>query len=657
MTHIGRLARIACITALASYTTQVGADYQVYFGDDPNEGCGAGSAPVSVEGVSVGCLDPESNPPVIPMTFPQAPPDTTGPILNPTPPPSGELTADSSIGVDYWGNDGQFCDANPIDISTGNKYQAQVDFVGSGRLPLRIERHYNSKGAAFAMNDGVFGPGWSSNLSAKVGAIDLAEPGDSPAIDRVIVVTETGTRIALESVNGATWTRESGQEVTFDIDDSNGHWYWYDRGTIRIYYPTGLLYIVGNEFGDTLTYEYDTNERLDKIVHSSGREIDISYDSQGRVSTIKDPGNLTYKYFYDTAGNLSRVEKPIGGSAYDKVYYHYGTGSAAHRLYVVRHKSNVNRQYAKFLYNSAGRAIQSSHGATENGDGVDITQIAFGTETSTTAQRTTTNPLGKDTNYTFEFIGGKLRATDVDGVASANCLASDTSYTYTSIGRYDEVTDAEGNKTKFTYDSYGNIKSIATGYGTSSVRTTTYDWDTGLGKVTKITAPLLETTIDYDAAGRMKSYTQKNTSPKGVPNQQRKWTISYSFYSSGILKTQTINGPRGDVTDITTLDYDSSGRLTKITNALGHITLFQNYDSYGRARKITYPAGLVQNFTFRADGKVSSVTDVVNGVSRVTQYDYNESGDLDLVTYPDGFDVRPALPLDRVKAIDRNRRS
>ncbi len=38
--------------------------------------------------------------------------------------------------------------SNPIDIGSGNKYQAELDYIGSGPDPLRFERHYNSLGAA-----------------------------------------------------------------------------------------------------------------------------------------------------------------------------------------------------------------------------------------------------------------------------------------------------------------------------------------------------------------------------------------------------------------------------------------------------------------------------------------------------------------------------
>lgn len=35
---------------------------------------------------------------------------------------------------------------NPINVGTGNKYQREQDYLGTGPFPLRFERHYNSAG-------------------------------------------------------------------------------------------------------------------------------------------------------------------------------------------------------------------------------------------------------------------------------------------------------------------------------------------------------------------------------------------------------------------------------------------------------------------------------------------------------------------------------
>ncbi len=45
----------------------------------------------------------------------------------------------------------------------------------------------------------------------------------------------------------------------------------------------------------------------------------------------------------------------------------------------------------------------------------------------------------------------------------------------------------------------------------------------------------------------------------------------------------SVDGPRTDVSDVTTFDYDDQGNLIRTTNALGQVMQFGDYDANGRA--------------------------------------------------------------------------
>lgn len=71
----------------------------------------------------------------------------------------------------------------------------------------------------------------------------------------------------------------------------------------------------------------------------------------------------------------------------------------------------------------------------------------------------------------------------------------------------------------------------------------------------------------------------------GAPATQaaeRSW--HYTYNSLGLV--ETADGPRTDVDDVTTYAYDTQGRLTQVTNALGHITQLSNFDSYGNPQTL-----------------------------------------------------------------------
>ncbi|MBU2326954.1 MAG: hypothetical protein KJ755_06275, partial [Alphaproteobacteria bacterium] len=71
----------------------------------------------------------------------------------------------------------------------------------------------------------------------------------------------------------------------------------------------------------------------------------------------------------------------------------------------------------------------------------------------------------------------------------------------------------------------------------------------------------------------------------GVPSVQaleRSW--SYTYNSLGLI--ETADGPRSDVSDVTTYTYDAQGHLTQVANALGHVTQLSNFDTYGNPQSL-----------------------------------------------------------------------
>ncbi|WP_288131604.1 RHS repeat-associated core domain-containing protein [Microbulbifer sp.] len=112
---------------------------------------------------------------------------------------------------------------------------------------------------------------------------------------------------------------------------------------------------------------------------------------------------------------------------------------------------------------------------------------------------------------------------------------------------------------------------------------------------------------------------------------------SYTYTTAGNL--ETANGPRTDVSDITTYTYDTNNRVTSATNALSHMESVLEYDAAGRPLKVQDANGLQTHYTYTVRGWLETVTVKATGGDLVTTYTYDPVGQVTNIEYPDSSDV------------------
>jgi YD repeat-containing protein len=116
----------------------------------------------------------------------------------------------------------------------------------------------------------------------------------------------------------------------------------------------------------------------------------------------------------------------------------------------------------------------------------------------------------------------------------------------------------------------------------------------------------------------------------------RTWTYTYDANGSVL----TMNGPRTDVSDVSTTTYYSNndaelgkrGNIATITNALGHVTQITAYNAHGQPLTIVDPNSLTTNLSYDSRQRLTSR----NVGGELTSYDYDGVGQLTNVTLPDG---------------------
>lgn len=260
--------------------------------------------------------------------------------------------------------------------------------------------------------------------------------------------------------------------------------------------------------------------------------------------------------------------------------------------------------------------------------------------------RTITDPVGNQQEWEYEEIVGVLRLTrQTDLTDNKSLLRS-----YDANGNLASRTDPEGNVTTYTYNGTNQKTQQTEAAGTAEERVTTYEYlSPDLDLVTRQTMPSIytstpgvvkETLTTYDTNLNPTSITVNGFDVAGNPVSR---TTTYTYNAVG--QVLTVDGPRTDVSDITTFAYydcttgGECGQLQSITNAAGHTTTFDSYDVGSQLLQKTDANGVVTSTTYDLRNRVTSIVATPPtgaGTARTTTYTYDNAGNLATATLPDG---------------------
>jgi RHS repeat-associated protein len=391
----------------------------------------------------------------------------------------------------------------------------------------------------------------------------------------------------------------------------SGYKYVLPNATIENYNADGRLLTI-SRFGHVHTLTYNGLGQITSVSDDFGRSLQFTYFPDCRLlHTMTDPAGNVYTYDYDSIGNITTVTYPNTKTR----VYQYGTSGHRYRLLSITDEKG--NQVATWTYDSNGRAISSEHAG-----GVDHVDITYNGDYTATV----TDLKGKARTYNFVLLQGVKKLTQVD-VPCSSCGTFSANLTYDSNGFIDSRTDFEGNITNLVNNSRGLVTSRTEAVGTPEERIITTTWHPDFALPTLVTEPGRTTAFTYTNDGRILTRTETDTT--GNSNQVRTWT--YTYNAQNLL--ETIDGPRTDVSDVTTFTYDPiNGNLLSIQNALSHTTTFTSHDGNGRPLTYTDPNGLAVTLTYDFRGRLLTRT----AGSRTTTYTYDDAGLLTRVTWPTG---------------------
>lgn len=426
------------------------------------------------------------------------------------------------------------------------------------------------------------------------------------------------------------------------------------------------------------------SSKVQCVTDAFGRQLNFAYDSAGRLLKVRTPRGDETLYEHNgpsavglPAGDLVSVLTKVTFPGAAAKTYHYnesalnGTGAPNRPAILTGITDEKGIRLSSFGY--AGPLGQVAF--TEQAGGVNRYSIEY---VSLYSYHRVTDPLGSVYSYNLVAGPSQVRPQSVTQPPGTGCPAATyTDDTIDGNGNTLRTIDRRGVQTTYTYDTARNLETSRTeAAGTASARVTTSQWHPVFRLRTRLAQPERITTWVYNGqpdptnanavltcvppgtpalpnaapvAVVCKQVEQATTDATGAlgfgaaaSGTPRVWT--YAYNADGQLLTA--NGPRTDLTDLTTIAYYTAtdtavpskwrrGDVQQVTDARGWITVVNEYDADGRPVRVTDPNGAVTSATYHPRGWLATLTQSAGGVSQTTTFDYWPTGQIKKVTEAD----------------------
>jgi RHS repeat-associated protein len=394
------------------------------------------------------------------------------------------------------------------------------------------------------------------------------------------------------------------------------------------YDAQGNLASATNALGHTTRFAlYDNNGRVGSITDPNGLVTLITYDGRGRTKTRKIGQELT-TFGYDNVGQLTSVTLPSS----EVITYIY---DGAHRLTDIKNSAGERKHFTldafgnekKVEYfDSSGNVTFSNSAEFDRYNRLRKSITSAGHETTFDVDengdvRSITDALMRETRFRRE---NRLlqEVTHPD--------QSSIKYAYDELDRLRVVTNANDVPVLYTLNALGDVESIDTRDPDAFVSFRNVDQAGNLESKTDFRG--IETTFTYDALNRIKTMS----APAAT-------TITFGYDAGANAKgllTSIV-----DESGTTTRTYNAQSRIETVTRVFGGlaIKLRYDYDSAGRLNKLTYPSGRIVTYKYEKE-KIVGIdvgTEVLMSQAKYTPFagvrawrwgngkDYLRSTDLD----------------------------
>jgi RHS repeat-associated protein len=492
------------------------------------------------------------------------------------------------------------------------------EFRGDGGPAIQASLGFISSIAVAA--DGSLYIGDSGNVRVR-----RAVPTDLPSFNsnEIAIPSEDGTELYRFDPTGrhlATLNVLTGATLLSFAYDTQGH-------LSRIINGDGLVTqierdalgnptVIVSPFGQRTTFALDGNGYLAKVTNPANENHEMTYTADGLLTSFKDPRGNASTLTYDTLGRLlTDVNAGGGGSSLSRTELSDG--------YAATVTSALNRVTTHAVHNLSTGNRERKHTQPDNTVSTTV-EKTDGTIATTEADGTLTTLLqGPDPRFSMLSPIIKSLQTSIGGLTS-NLTGQRTavlanSNNPLSLTKLTDTVTLNGRIQTTVYDATSKTFTSTS----PAARQTTAVIDS-LGRITQSqTTGILPVNTSYDPQGRPATIAQSSGADERL--------ISFAYNPQGYL--DSVTDPVGRQVKY---QYDLAGRVTRQTLP-DHREILFSYDANGNLAELLPPGRPGHRFTYTPVNLTESTVppDVAAG-SNSTLYRYNLDKQPTQVQRPDG---------------------
>ncbi|WP_197455952.1 RHS repeat protein [Stieleria neptunia] len=382
---------------------------------------------------------------------------------------------------------------------------------------------------------------------------------------------------------------------------------------------TPLMGSAAIKLGPALTQLADT-------VANGGAGVTLDSEAPGSARVVINPEGEVRFSISDAAGRsvMSGILDPSDSSlvTWNCNAYDATTSIGGYGTVLVSQNVNALGNSTQQLSDAAGRTIQAIDAI---GEITAYTYDAAGNQLSvrdpnSVGQDCTYDALGRDLTCTDTSSDATSSTYDDDGnkITSTDAKSETTTYTFDARGRQIKQTDRLGGETEFAYLDSGQLESLTD----AEDQVTSYTYNDAGQKLTETYPDHTSSTTPGNSGYGIVTFTLDPTGRTLRKQDQSGDTVTYNYDLAGRLTSRDYrtlaNSPSGTVADTDTFTYDDASRM--LTAASGRYS-----------NTVTY--------TYDVAGRKATEALTIDSVTYTTATDYDATGQVSTLTYPDGTEV------------------